>query len=134
MVFRGEGFTSSRTFAAVWLAVTITWSWYDTTFLLWKIIGNAVEIPNGKPCIVYSNSSRKKFNQSPFRFGVAASRWYGSEAQSCDSVAGRRFLFGFSMPVLQNGLRLCLWWQDSTGYDICVLFFSKFASIPFTLM
>jgi len=32
--------------------------------------------PKGKPCIVYSNSSRKKFDQSPLRFGLEVFELY----------------------------------------------------------
>jgi len=33
-------------------------------------MGIAEDKPNGKPCIVYSKISMKKFNQSPFKFGL----------------------------------------------------------------
>lgn len=54
----------------VWLIFFIyTWSRNDTFFLLCKINGIPPIRPNGRPCTVYSKSSRKTFSQSPFKFG-----------------------------------------------------------------
>lgn len=46
-----------------------TWSRKDAFFLLCKINGIPPIKPNGRPCTVYSKSSRKTFSQSPFKFG-----------------------------------------------------------------